>query len=148
MEQVLLEKAIKMMMRTDRMHRSLIEDGVKDIGLHRTAHMILMTLAREKKCPSQKELAERFSITPAAVTGILKNLERDGYIKREAGRDTRYNEIFITERGREVVEASRKKFREVDSSMFSGFSDEELREYIVMLEKIQANMERKREGCL
>ncbi len=109
--------------------------------------MILMTLAREKKCPSQKELAELFSISPAAVTGILKNLERDGYITRETGRDTRYNEIFITERGREVVETSRKKFREVDSSMFSGFSDGELQEYITMLEKIQANMEKEREGC-
>ena len=148
MEQALLESAIRMMMRTDRMHRGLIEDGVKDIGLHRTAHMILMTLAREKKCPSQKELAERFSITPAAVTGILKNLERDGYIIREVGRDTRYNEISITERGREVVEISRKKFREVDSSMFSGFSDEELRQYIAMLEKIQANMDKKMEDSL
>ena len=140
MEQVLLEKAIKMMMRTDRMHRRLIDECAGDTGLHRTSHMMLMHLARRECCMSQKELAEHFSITPAAVTGVLKNLERDGYIVRAVGKDTRYNEISITERGREVVEASRRKFREADASLFVGFSDSELEAYIRMLERMQENM--------
>ena len=104
--------------------------------------MMLMHLARREKCPSQRELAREFGITPAAVTGILKNLERDGYITREAGRDTRYNEITITERGRTVVEESRLGFRRTDEAIFAGFSDEDLEKYVEILERMQENMRR------
>jgi len=145
MEKSLLEKAIGMMMRTDRMHRCLIEKSVRDIGMHRTAHMILMHIDREKHCPSQREIAEKFSITPAAATGILKNLEKEGYILRTIGKDTRYNEVSITEKGREVVERSKEVFYSVDASMFRGFSDGELQSYIEMLAKIQKNMEERKE---
>lgn len=64
-----LSRAVDMMIRTDRMHKSMIDSRVKEIGIHRTQHRILMHLARCDKLPSQKELAERLDITPAAVTG-------------------------------------------------------------------------------
>ena len=134
------------MMHTDRMHRTLLDECAKSIGLHRTAHMILMCLARMDKSPSQKELAEKHDITPAAVTGILKSLECDGYIERHAGQDTRYNEISITEKGREVVAHSREFFRSVDTALFAGFTDGELEAYISMLTKIQENMQNYRKG--
>ena len=140
MEQLLLEKAIKKMMHTDRMHRQLLDESSAGTGLNRTSHMMLMHLARREKCPSQRELAEEFALTPAAVTGVLKNLERDGYITRKVGRDTRYNEISITERGREVVESSRRSFRKADESIFVGFTDDELMTYISILDRMQENM--------
>lgn len=140
MERSLLERAIKTMLHTNRMHRQLIDGCAAVTGLGRTPHMMLMHLARREKCPSQRELAEELAITPAAVTGVLKNLERDGYITREVGRDTRYNVIAITERGREVVESSRRQFRAADESVFAGFSDEELKTYISILERMEENM--------
>ncbi len=104
--------------------------------------MMLMHLARRERCPSQRELAQEFGITPAAVTGVLKHLEGDGYITREAGRDTRYNEITITERGRAVVEESRLRFRKTDESIFAGFDDSDLEKYVSILERMQENMRR------
>lgn len=145
MEQSLLSAAIKTMMQTDRMHRQLLDESRKVIGLHRTAHIILMHLSKNKAA-SQKELADRVGITPAAVTGILKHLEREGYITRCEGRDSRYHEIDITELGRDAVELSRRIFSEVDTALFDGFSDEELSEYIKTMEKIQRNMESFRKG--
>ena len=140
MDQLLLEQAIKMMMHTDRMHRQLLDECAAGTGLNRTSHRMLMHLARRETCPSQRTLADEFALTPAAVTGILKHLERDGYITREVGRDTRYNEITITERGREVVESSRRSFRAADQSLFVGFSDDELEAYISILGRMQDNM--------
>lgn len=148
MEDSLLTRAVRMTMRNNRLHRHMIDELVCEIGFARNAHMMLMHLARTEKSPSQRELADRFSITPAAVTGILKKLERDGYITRTVGRDTRFNEISITPLGREIVKRSADAFSEVDRRMFSGFSDEELELYIRLVEKINDNMEASKGGQL
>jgi len=137
-----LSKAIEMMIKTDHMHKALIDSRVRTLGIHRTQHRILMHLARHEKLPSQKELADYLDVTPAAVTGALKKIENDGYVERTLGQDNRYNELRITEKGRELVKKTRRLFCEVDSSMFEGFSDEELDIYISCLEKLQANIKK------
>ena len=135
-------RAVEMMMKTHHMHRSLIDSRVHEIGVHRTQHRILMHLARHEHLPSQKELAEHLDITPAAVTLALKKIERDGYIERTLGQDNRFNELRITEKGRDIVKRTRKLFSEADLSMFEGFSDAELSTYLLCLEKMQANMQK------
>ena len=135
-----LSKAIEMMIRTDHMHRALIDSRVGSLGIHRTQHRILMHLARHGKLPSQKDLAKHLDVTPAAVTCALKKIENDGYIERTLGHDNRYNEIQITEKGRALVQQTRTMFSEVDESMFVGFSDDELETYISCLEKLQVNI--------
>ena len=141
-----LSRAVDMMIRTDHMHRAMIDGRVKEIGIHRTQHRILMHLARHGCLPSQKDLAEHLDITPAAVTGALKKIEQDGYIEKTLGKDNRYNEIRITEKGRNVVKQTRLLFSEVDFAMFDGFSEEELAIYISCLEKLQENMKRQTES--
>ena len=84
-----LSRAINMMIKTDHMHRALIDLRVRVLGMHRTQHRILMHLARFEKLPSQKELAEHLDITPAAVTCALKKIESDGYVERSLGHDNR-----------------------------------------------------------
>ncbi len=140
MREIKLSEAADMMIRTHRMHKALIEGLVKDIGIHRTQHKILMRLASSGKLPSQKELAEHLDISPAAVTGALKKIERDGYVEISIGQDSRYNELKITEKGRALVELTRQKFYEADTSMFSGFTANELSTYVICLEKLQQNM--------
>ena len=132
--------AVNMMMQTDKMHKVLLESKVKAVGMHITSHRVLMHLARCDKLCSQKELADHLSITPAAVTGILKRLEADNYIERTLGTDNRYNETKITEKGREVVNATRSAFGSADRALFDDFSDEELDAYVRCLEKMQANI--------
>ena len=135
-----LMRVVDMMIHTDRMHRFLIDSNVRDIGIHRTQHRILMHLARHGKLPSQKELAEHLDITPAAVTCALKKIENDGYIKRNLGSDNRFNEISITEKGKKIVNLTEELFTNTDKSLFKGFTDEELDLYISCLEKIQNNI--------
>ena len=90
-------KATGMLLHTGRLHKTLIDARVREIGIHRTQHRILMHLARCEKLPSQKELAEHLDVTPAAVTLAIKQIEKDGYIKRTLGKDSRFYEIEITE---------------------------------------------------
>ena len=135
-----LTRAVEMMIRTDHMHRHLIDSRASELGIHRTQHRILMKLARHDKLPSQKELASCLDVTPAAVTVALKKLERDGYVEKALGQDNRYNEVFITEKGRELVDRTRKLFSATDKSLFKGFSPEELENYITSLEKLEENI--------
>lgn len=133
--------AVNMLISTNRMHKRLIDSSVCDnIGLHRTQHIILMHLSRRERLPSQKELAEHLNITPAAVTGALKKLETGGYIERSAGDDNRFNEISITELGKRVVEETKTMFAKIDTLMFCGFSDEELKILIGYFERMQDNL--------
>ena len=141
-----ISSAVNIMIKTDRMHKHLLESEVSKIGLHRTQHRILMHIARHGKLLSQKSLAEHIGITPAAVTGLLKKLEQDGYVERVQGDDNRYNEVKVTELGKRVVEDSFKMFSQLDTSLFEGFSDSELDGYIRCLTKIQENIRKRIEG--
>ena len=132
--------AVNIMIQTNRMHRHLIDSMVSEIGIHRTHHRILMHIALNDKLDSQKSLAEHIGVTPAAITFALKKLESDGYIKRAQGSDNRFNEIVITDLGKEVVQNTRALFSEIDTSLFEGFSEEELDGYIAYHEKIQNNI--------
>ena len=134
--------AVNMMMQTDKMHRNLLEFKAKDFGIPITCHRVLMHLSKHDKLMSQKELADRLSITPAAVTGILKRLESEQYIERKLGADNRYNEIFITDKGRDVVNHTRLTFGSADRALFEDFSDEELDVYVRCLEKMQKNIKK------
>ena len=137
-----LSLAINMMIKTDIMHRSMIDSQVKSLGIHRTQHRILMHLARYEKLPSQKELAEYLNITPAAVTCALKKIEKDGYVERTLGHDNRYNELRITDKGRKLVLETKKLFSEVDSRMFDGFAESDLDAYIAYHERLQSNIKK------
>lgn len=138
-----VQKAIFTSIATDKMHRKAIEKWANDAGMHRSQHRILMYLSRCESMPSQKDIALHFDISPAAVAGMLKKLEADGYIERgkcAERADSRYNEIKITERGREATIQSRKYFRHVDMEAMRGFSDEELDIFMSFLTRIQENL--------
>lgn len=136
-----LSVAIDLMIKNDHKHRILIDSSVRDIGIPHTQHRILMRLAKHRRLPSQKDLAEHLNITAAAVTGALKKLENQGYIERTLGQDNRYNEISITEKGRALVESTREAFSRVDVSLFDGFTEDELDSYISCLDKMRLNMD-------
>ena len=138
-----ISSAVNTMIQTDRMHKHLLDTTVSSIGIHRTHHRILMYIARNNRLDSQKALADHIGVSPAAITGALKKLERDGYVKRVQGSDNRYNEVEITEAGKKVVEDSRALFTSVDMSLFEGFTEEELDEYIAILGKIQCNIKKR-----
>ena len=135
-----ISDAIDVMIRTEHMHKSLIDMKAKTIGVHRTQHRILMTLSRCGRLPSQKELAEMLDITPAAVTLAIKKLELLGLVSRAQGKDNRYLELEITVKGKEIVKETKKLFSEADIAIFDGFSEEELDIYVLFLEKMQNNM--------
>lgn len=114
-------------MRINRLHRSAVENKFAGYKIHRSQHGLLMYLSHADKMPTQKELADRFEVSPAAIATSMKRLEADGYIKREINEnDTRQNMISITDKGREVVEFSKSTFEELDRKTYGCLTEDEL----------------------
>ena len=138
-----LQRTIQAFIKADITHRRAIEQWATDAGMHRSQHRMLMYLTRCEGTPSQKDLAKHFDISPAAVTVTLKKLESDGYIERgkcHERSDSRFNEIRITERGRDAALQSRKYFQHVDCEALKDFSEEELALFTSFLERMSQNL--------
>lgn len=114
------------MIQVDRLHRSIFEKMHSAFGIHRSQHRLLMYISRKDTCPSQKDIAEHFGISGAAVAVSLKKLEESGYIQRECSQsDNRFNNITLTKKGKELVEKSEDFFTRSDFAMFKDFTEED-----------------------
>lgn len=129
-------------MKINRLHRSAVEKRMSNCEIHRSQHMLLMFLHRCEKTPTQREIADRFEISPAAVATSLKKLEADGYITRQTNEsDVRQNMISITDKGRKVVEFSKSTFDELDRMTYDSLTEQELCELDRLLTKIIGSFE-------
>ena len=137
------QRAVHAFITANILHRRTIEGWANDAGMHRSQHRMLMYLTKCESIPSQKDLAKHFDISPAAVAVTLKKLESDGYIERgkcHERSDSRFNEIRITERGRDAALQSRKYFQHVDCEALKDFSEEELALFTSFLERMSQNL--------
>ena len=128
---------------TNRLHRRIIERYGTRIELNCSEHRMLFFISKDGSLASQKELAQRLKISPAAVANTIKKLETDGYVERSKARDGcdfRANEITLTDKGRLAVTDSEKYFRYVDTTALADFTQDELDELCRLLEKIQNNL--------
>ena len=140
MQESKLTATVSAMIKTAHMHRALVDNRVREMHIPSTHHRLLMYIIREGACPSQKQLAAHLGVTPAAVTGILKKLEADGYISRCLGADNRYNVIAVTEKGKQMAEQTREVFRKLDAQLLAGFEEGELDALIGAFGKMQNNI--------
>lgn len=137
-----IHAAVQRLMQLDRAHRKAIDRSVGDLGLHRSQHMMLMYLSHHPEQLSQTDLARHFRISTPAVAGILKKLEKDGYIIRSArAEDTRHNEVVLTEKGRTAVSDTKERFEKVDAAMLRDIDAAELDALLTLLNKMQHNLE-------
>ncbi len=132
---------------TMRLHRKRTERFVRESGLHPTQHRMLMYLARRREPCLQKELAEHFELTPAAVAQILDKLEGEGYVTREhSDEDCRCKRIALTEQGWDTAEKSWIAFREIDARVFRGIDSGEIETFCRVLLRMQENLQAEPEG--
>ena len=135
--------AARMLIRLMRRHHACVERQISDMGIHHSQHRTLLQLARRQEdIPSQRELAEIMGVSPAAVTTILKKMEKEGYVSRSVtDEDNRRNEIRITEAGLAKVTESCEIFETTDRAMFAGFTPEEMATFTAFVERLNRNLD-------
>ena len=136
-------RAQQLILKADRLNKQLYSRMGDKLRMHRSQHMVLMYISRSDLSVSQKEIAEAFEISPPAVAMLMKRLEKNGYIVRESSReDNRCNVITLTEKGKQVVEATKKLGEQCNSAAFAGFNEEEIDMFISFMEKVEENLQK------
>lgn len=69
---------------------------------------LILTLIEESGEARAVDLAARLGISPVTVTQTIRRLIKEGYVTSEP-----YRSIFLTEKGREVAEYSRRRHETV-----------------------------------
>ena len=88
-----------------------------------------------------KELEGFLSIRGSSVISLINNLERDGYIRREAVPfDGRYKRLVPTEKAMQIQEEISTRIEQYMESLFVGISPQELAVYETVLEKMIQNV--------
>ena len=135
------QQTVRLLMQTDRLHRAAIEAQVDKLGIHRSQHIVLMNISRQKEGTNQTDIASSLDISPAAVTVTLQKLERSGLIERHGDKkDGRAKTIQLTEAGKDTVAQTHGLFLEVDDAMCAGITDEELDSLCSVLSKMINNL--------
>ncbi len=133
---------VKLFLSASRAHHRVFEGKVKDFGVHRSQHRILMFLSkREGEITSQRDIAEHFEISAPAVAVALGKLEDGGFINRLSNEhDTRSNIITLSQKGQEIVEATKDIIESLDCAMFEGFDDGEIATFESYLSRLLENI--------
>lgn len=127
-------------MRIMKLHRCILDERLRETGVYRSQHQILMMLSEHSNA-SQKEIAERLYVSTATIAVSVKKLEKGGYITRAVDQeDNRMNKLCLTEKGKHMVEHSRDFFHNVEARMFHDFSKEELAVMGQYLDRIYDNL--------
>ncbi len=117
-------------MRIMKMHRCILDERLKETGVYRSQHQILMMLSDHSNI-SQKEIAERLYVSTATIAVSVKKLDQE---------DNRMNKLCLTEKGKHTVEHSREFFHNVEERMFRDFSAEDLAAMRQYLDRIYENL--------
>lgn len=90
----------------------------------------------------QKDLEKIFRIRRSTATGILKVMEREGYLTRiPVARDARLKKLTLTVRGQSFCNEARRRSDAVEARMLEGFSPEEIELLFSMLDRLRDNLE-------
>ena len=86
-------------------------------------------------------LSQQRAIDPATVTGIVKRLEQSGLVERRHDHeDRRIVKVYITDEGRDIMRFLPDAVIEFSQIMLQGFSEKEIRDMQLKLQKIIANL--------
>lgn len=100
-------------------------------------------MSNEGREVNQKDIEKEYGLMNPTVTGILKRLEKKGFIIRLKSRqDERCKIIELTEKGRRIHEKMREKGLEVEKLLLRDIPETEIDTFVKVLKKLIENMSR------
>ena len=123
-----------------RTRATLADKLVDNYGIYHGQAILLMTLSNQDGIP-HSDLAENLKISPAAISKVIKRLERANYIKRESDpNDERISRVYLLQDGYSVVSEIKQAFAQLDQIMFQGFDEEDQETFRNLIVRAQTNL--------
>ena len=123
-----------------RAHMALWRDFNRTVGIGRIRPGIfsLMVLVDENPGIAQIELATQLKIDKATIVGLIRQLQRQGWIeRRQSGSDRRRQDVFLTDVGSRELVGLRREMIEHEAKFLQVFSRQELAQFFDFLRRIQ-----------
>lgn len=90
----------------------------------------------------QKDIEAEFNIRRSTASGMLKLMERNGYIQRVYDTtDTRLKKITLTEKATELDKVATANIMRLQKQMTKDIDEEEMERFYRTLEKISRNLD-------
>ena len=92
---------------------------------------------------NQARLADLLEVAPISAGRLLDRREEGGWIERWSNpEDRRERQVRMTPKAEQALGKARKVGDEVTAEGLSGFSDEEARQFIALLQRVRSNLSR------
>lgn len=129
-----------------RTHKIMLlkQSGImKKFGLTARQSLIIAYLSTHKKdVVTQKTLEDALNLTNPTITVMVKSMMEKGLISRERmPDDARKYRLSLTDKAKQVEQASRKAAKDMDRAFYTGVSEEEMQVFEGVLGKIMRNLE-------
>lgn len=129
-----------LLVRVVRAHRNMIDQRVQSLGLYRGQPPVLFAL-QDHDGMSNSEMAEFLSITPATLTNKIKRMEKaDLVVRRRDPQDERISRIYITDKGKGLMNQLREIMLATEAMTLTGFSEKEINDIKLLLIRILDNI--------
>ena len=127
--------------RTGRVWRTRLDERLEPLGLTQARWLVLMHLARMGGEAPQKELAQSVGVESPTMVRVVDGLERLGLVERVGQKDDRRaKKVRLTHKAQGVNEEIQRIGSGLRAEALAGLSDEELAEFLRILEIILNNL--------
>lgn len=110
------------------------------------AKILKFLLENKNEVICQKDLENNFNVSKATISEVLLTMEKAKVIKRvSVPDDARVKRIILTNTSLERLEELEKNFQAINDELVADISDDELAQFINILNKMQDNMKKKGE---
>lgn len=124
-----------------RLRRIVIDETFRPLNVTRSQAWLMAYLSRTDGVP-QSALAEQMGLGKVALGGLVDRLEISEMIERRAEpNDRRVNNIFLTEKGKQVVKDMRKLTLEANKNILKGISIKDLKTTVITLKQLKHNLQ-------
>jgi DNA-binding MarR family transcriptional regulator len=120
-----------------------MDNHLKDIELTMSQGMVLAFLNNAPAEELTQKAVERFfGLQHPTVSGILKRLEKNGFVSCSVNNtDRRLKDIHLTDKARNVDARAKKHQAEMEQTFIKGFSPEEVSTLRALLKRVLDNLE-------
>ncbi|MDY6846984.1 MAG: MarR family transcriptional regulator [Chloroflexota bacterium] len=130
-----------LLVRLGRAHRNLIRREMRCLGLCRGQPPVLFAL-NERDGTSNSEMAKFLEITPATLTNKVKRMEKAQLvIRRRDPQDERVNRIYLTTKGRGLLDDLHVAMKAIENILLDDFSESQAQVFKESLQKVVENIE-------
>lgn len=127
--------------RLNKLLRIQTQDALRKFNITIDQWIVLYNVYRSETLYSQRELARACFKESAAVMRIIDILEKKGLLKRlDSPADRRVYLISITQEGKELCGKCLQEVKELEESLASIFSKGELKQFSMLLTKLEEGL--------